>query len=124
MKPACLEGGSTYDGRRLAVCHQTGAHNKVLIPINPLEGIYAFPTHSPKVHECNWIFYHHGRTFEPHPKNPNKSIITFKNNLTLTLVVSHHTMKKQMHHAAYCVIRFSHHYPNNTLGDMKHDMLV
>jgi competence protein ComK len=56
IKASCLEGGSTYDGRRLAVTHQTGAQNKVPIPIHPLEQIYAFPTHSPSLHDATVDF--------------------------------------------------------------------
>lgn len=53
VKASCLEGGSTYDGRRTAIRYRTGSKQKVPIPINPRENIFAFPTHSPKAFECN-----------------------------------------------------------------------
>jgi competence protein ComK len=48
IQQGCLEGGASYVGRRDAVKYLTGAKNKVPIPVNPHENIYAFPTHSPK----------------------------------------------------------------------------
>jgi len=108
IKDACLEGGSTYDGRREAVTHLTGAQNKVPIPINPREHIYAFPTHSPQLFECNWLFYHHIRRIQPKPKTPGVSIITFKDRKEpLTLDVSYNTLQKQIQRTAYCIVRFS-----------------
>ncbi|OIJ21712.1 competence protein [Anaerobacillus alkalidiazotrophicus] len=110
IKSACLEGGSTYEGRRAAVIHQTGAKHKVPIPINPLEQIYAFPSHSPSQFECSWIFHHHIRSLTPQvtPKKMNETVITFKNNQQLKLPVSYYTMEKQLQRTSYCMIRFSH----------------
>ncbi len=109
IKHACLEGGSSYEGRREAVAYLIGAKNKVPIPINPLEQIYAFPTHSPKQFECSWIFQHHIRSLKPHsfPNQTKGSIITFKNNFQLTLPISYYTIEKQMQRTSYCMIRFS-----------------
>ena len=56
IKKGSLEGGAEYDGRRAAVTYKTGIQSKVPIPINPFEQIYAFPTHSPKLFECTWLF--------------------------------------------------------------------
>jgi competence protein ComK len=108
IKDACLEGGSTYEGRREAVIHLTGAQNKVPIPVNPREHIYAFPTHSPQLFECQWLFYHHIRFIQPKPNTPRESIITFKNNPNpLQIEVSYNTLYKQMQRAAYCIVRYS-----------------
>jgi competence protein ComK len=108
IKVACLDGGSTYDGRRVAVIHQTGAQHKVPIPINPLEKIYAFPTHSPSLYECSWIFYHHVRSIMPHPTDPKESQVLFKNGQTpLNLDISHSSLEKQLHRTSFCVVKFS-----------------
>jgi competence protein ComK len=108
IKEACLEGGSTYDGRREAVTHLTGAQNKVPIPVNPREYLFAFPTHSPQLFECNWLFYHHIHKIQPKPKTPGTSIVTFKTRQDpLTLDVSHHSLQKQIQRTAYCIVRFS-----------------
>lgn len=88
IKAACLDGGASYEGRRAAVTHLTGAMQKVPIPINQLTNIFAFPTHSPTVFHCSWIFYHHVRTIKP-PENPadttKQAIIHFKNDLQLPM---------------------------------------
>lgn len=104
IKEGCLEGGADYAGRRAAVMHQTGISQKVPIPINPLEEIYAFPTHSAKHFDCCWIFYKHVKRITP---DGNQTIITFRNNEQLKVNVSHYIIEKQMHRTAYCFIRFS-----------------
>lgn len=108
IREGCMEGGSEYDGRRAAVIHKTGVHSKVPIPINPREQIYAFPTHSPKLHECVWIFYHHIKSFKPNPKQANQSIITFLTGKDLILDISFTILERQIHRTSYCIVRFSH----------------
>ncbi|TWI59897.1 competence protein ComK [Halalkalibacter nanhaiisediminis] len=110
IEQACLEGGATYDGRRVAVTYQTGAQSKVPIPIHPLEQIFAFPTHSPKLQECSWIFYHHIKAIKPNPKAPNQTIITFRNYKEITVDVSYNALERQIHRTAYCIVRFTNRY--------------
>lgn len=109
VREACLEGGSTYDGRRRAVSHRTGSHQKVPIPINPKDKIFAFPTHSPKSHECNWIFYHHVKYISK-LKSPDQqdvqSVITFTNGQHISLHESQYILEKQMQRTAMCIIGF------------------
>jgi competence protein ComK len=112
VKEACMEGGSTYDGRRIAVSYMTGSQQKVPIPINPKDNIFAFPTHSPRAFECNWVFYHHVRSITT-CKSPEQqgvqSKITFKNGQHITLNESQHILEKQMQRTATCILRFSRH---------------
>ncbi|MEC1747878.1 competence protein ComK [Schinkia azotoformans] len=109
VKDACLEGGSTYDGRRRAVSYRTGSQQKVPIPINPKDKIFAFPTHSPKSFECNWIFYHHVKYISTY-KSPDQlsvqSVITFKNGQRISLQESQYILEKQMQRTAMCIIGF------------------
>ncbi|WP_062051691.1 competence protein ComK [Bacillus sp. JCM 19034] len=107
IKEACLEGGADYEGRRVAVIHKTGIQHKIPIPIQPLQQIYAFPTHSPKLYECCWIFYHHIKSIQHHPTKASESIITFHNYRKLTLPISYAALEKQMHRTSYCIVRFS-----------------
>lgn len=111
IKQACLEGGSSYEGRRAAVVYQTGVKHKVPIPINPLERIYAFPTHSPKEFECAWIFPNHVRQVTPYllPNQPNQTKVVFQNLTHIILPVSYYTIEKQIQRSSYTMIRFSHH---------------
>ncbi|WP_081727776.1 competence protein ComK [Halalkalibacter wakoensis] len=107
VKEGCLEGGAEYDGRKTAVVFKTGIQNRIPIPINPIEHIYAFPTHSPKLHECSWIFYHHIKTIKRH-HNPHQSLITFKHGKELLLDISYHTLERQVQRTSYCIVQFSH----------------
>ncbi len=107
IERACIEGGAGYEGRRNSVVYKTKARNKVPIPINPKEDIYAFPTCSPSAHECSWIFYPHVKDIAPNGNNAAKTIITFKNHKQLVLDVSYNIIKRQMHLTSYCVVLFS-----------------
>ncbi|WEG13411.1 competence protein ComK [Pullulanibacillus sp. KACC 23026] len=108
IEPACMEGGATYDGRRLAVIHQTGAKHKVPIPIAPNKGIFAFPTLSPSQYDCHWIFYQHVRQIKPHPSKTTQSLVYFKNGQDpLELSISYPILEKQMHRTSFCIVRFS-----------------
>ncbi|MDV2684396.1 competence protein ComK [Alkalihalophilus lindianensis] len=108
MERACIEGGSTYDGRREAVSTLINVHSKVPIPIDPTDHLYTFPTHSPTKMVCIWIFYHHITTFKPLPKSPHKTLITFTNSEQLTIDVSYTTFEKQMQRTSYCIVRLTH----------------
>ncbi len=115
IRAACLEGGSTYEGRREAVIALTGSQNKVPIPIEPLQHIYAFPTHSPKQFDCCWLFYHHVKSMKPHPKSSSKTLVTFKNSRELTVPVSYYSLEKQMLRTSQCILRFSYRHLPPTL---------
>lgn len=108
IKAACLEGGATYEGRRKAVTHLTGAVQKVPIPINPRRDIFAFPTHSPTAFECNWIFYHHIKSIVPslQTSSTTKSIILFKNHQELPMTESHYLLQKQYTRTAMCILQY------------------
>lgn len=109
IKAACLDGGATYEGRRKAVTHLTGAVQKVPIPINPRRNIFAFPTHSPTAFECNWIFYHHIKSIIPslQTSNTTQSIIQFKNQQELPMNESHYLLEKQYTRTAMCVLQYA-----------------
>ncbi|THE09924.1 competence protein [Bacillus timonensis] len=109
IKAACLEGGASYEGRRKAVTHLTGAMQKVPIPINPRRKIFAFPTHSPTTFECNWIFFHHIKSIDL-PKVPSstiQSLIHFKNNQSLSMNESYYVLQKQYQRTAMCILNYS-----------------
>lgn len=109
IKAACLEGGASYEGRRKAVTHLTGAMQKVPIPINPRRNIFAFPTHSPTTFECNWIFYHQIKTITiPNVPSPTiQSIIHFKNNQSLPMNESCYVLQKQYQRTAMCILQYT-----------------
>nr|WP_309098455.1 competence protein ComK [Fredinandcohnia onubensis] len=108
IRAACLEGGSTYDGRRKAVTHLTRAIQKVPIPINPRRNIFAFPTHSPTAFECNWIFYHHIKAIVPSQQSSTiQSIIQFKNQQELHMNESHYLLEKQYTRTGMCILQYA-----------------
>ncbi|WP_374724525.1 competence protein ComK [Calidifontibacillus erzurumensis] len=110
IKEACIEGGSTYDGRRIAVMHAIGARQKVPIPIDQIDQIFAFPTQSPKSFECSWIFYHHVKYISTRKSTEHQvaqSIITFKNGQEIILDESRFILEKQMQRTALCILKFS-----------------
>ncbi|WP_216830595.1 competence protein ComK [Alkalihalobacterium elongatum] len=109
IKEACLEGGADYDGRRAAVTYKTGAKSKIPIPISPHDQIFAFPTHSPTLHECHWLFYHHIKAIKRHPDIPTHTLVTFQDEKELLLHVSYHTLEKQLQRTSYCIVRYSNH---------------
>ncbi|WP_100374091.1 competence protein ComK [Bacillus sp. FJAT-45037] len=108
IKRACIEGGATYDGRRQAVSELTRAQNKIPIPINTTSQIYAFPTHSPTHLECVWLFYHHIKSFHPHPFEPAKTIVQLYNNNPLTIDISYPSFERQMQRTSYCMVKLSY----------------
>ncbi|MDX8363776.1 competence protein ComK [Cytobacillus sp. IB215665] len=110
VKAACLDGGATYEGRRAAVTHLTGSRQKVPIPINPQQHIFAFPTQSPQRFENSWIFHHHIKQIQPYTSSTNtdiQSIITFTYDQQLQMKESHYILEKQMHRTAMCIFQFT-----------------
>ncbi len=110
INAACLENGSTYDGRRTSVMHQTGFKRKIPIPFKPSKGIYTFPSHSLTDLQCSWIFYKHIRKMIQYqsPERPTiKSIIIINNGKQLPMNVSHFTLEKQMQRTLTCIYMFS-----------------
>ncbi|MRG87643.1 competence protein ComK [Salinibacillus xinjiangensis] len=108
IKKACLEAGSSFNGRREAVIYQTSFFNKVPIPILPSRDIYAFPTHSPSDFQCQWIFYNHVQSIKTNrsPSKPSvKSIIIFKNEHQLSMRESYYLLEKQMQRTAICILQ-------------------
>ncbi|WP_102348348.1 competence protein ComK [Bacillus sp. Marseille-P3661] len=109
VKAACLDGGASFDGRRVAVTHLTGTKQKVPIPIKPNENIYAFPTVSPTAFDCNWIFFNHIkyiRTLTSQDKT-TQSMIVFQDGQHITLHESDYVLRKQMHRTAMCIHCFN-----------------
>jgi competence protein ComK len=67
--------------------------NKTPILIEPSE-IGAFPTMSYQHQECVWLFNHH---FEVEELDKGKSLVTFRNGMSIIVFVSKHVLLKQQH---------------------------
>jgi competence protein ComK len=105
VKQACLHGGSTFEGRRRAIAKMTGVSHRVPIPISPQLNIYAFPTHSPKVWNCIWLFYYHIRSIKE--ATNNSSTIVFRDGKELQVENTMLSLKRQLHRTAHCIVRLS-----------------
>lgn len=104
---ACLQDGSTYEGRKMAVSYKTRIKRKVPIPIDPQKKIFAFPTHAPEHLQCSWIFPRHVNSIQRNTKSKKETTIILKDKVSFTLPVSFHTLEKQLHRASYCILCFS-----------------
>ncbi|WP_270181325.1 competence protein ComK [Alkalihalobacillus sp. CinArs1] len=107
IRDACLEGGSTYEGRRKAMVYHLKYEHQTPIVISTSNGICAFPTESPDNLECSWIFYHHVRNMTSLTKN--SSMVHFHSGLKLEVPVSLSRLQKQMERMGRCIS----HYSNN-----------
>ncbi|MCM3742114.1 competence protein ComK [Oceanobacillus luteolus] len=105
IKEACLTYGSSYEGRRESVMHQTGVKRKVPIPISIYWNLYAFPTHSPTDYNCAWLFHRH--IYSIHPSSDSKTTILFNNNECITVDVSPFTIQNQIKRTELCQLTFS-----------------
>jgi competence protein ComK len=104
IEHACLEGGSSLEGRKRALQYKKSFYQCPPIPINPLEDIYAFPTCSPDSYDCIWLFYEHIHYY--HPKQAN-TLITFYNQQQLEVQTSKAIMDKQMARTESCIVLFT-----------------
>ncbi|WP_183163857.1 competence protein ComK [Alteribacter keqinensis] len=112
---ACLSGGSSFNGRRDAVLFHTGFQKRVPVPLSVSHRICAFPTQSPHIHECAWIFSQHLKKVSeieekdspPKQKKKPHSRVHFSTGKHLDLNVSKHVLDKQMTRASHCMSLFA-----------------
>jgi competence protein ComK len=104
IERACLEGGSTLEGRRKSLQYKKSFYQCPPIPVNPLEDIYAFPTCSPESYDCIWLFYEHIHYYQP--KQPHL-LVTFHNQMQVEVPISIAVMKKQMARTESCIVLYS-----------------
>lgn len=108
LEQACLDGGSSLEGRRKSVMHRIGAKHKVPIPICPIAGIYMFPTGAAKSIHCSWFSYQHILYIDPVVKdNVPKTKVRFSNDEITIVPVSYHIMETQLRRTAQCITQFS-----------------
>lgn len=104
IEQACLEGGSSYEGRRKSIQYKKSFYHYPPIPINPLEHIYAFPTCSPESFECIWLFYEHIHHYKP---QNGQVVVTFYNGKQVEIPISKAIMDKQMARTESCIVLFT-----------------
>ncbi|CQR47019.1 Competence transcription factor [Paraliobacillus sp. PM-2] len=95
---ACQYFGSTLQGRQESARKILNAKHKVPISINPLCGMYFFPTVSPQHPFCSWISHSYVNCVHEAPENRTEFI--FKNGSSITLDVSYGSMVNQLQRTA------------------------
>jgi competence protein ComK len=115
IKEACMENGSSYDGRIKAVRHVLPYHRKTPLMISREQNIYAFPTMSPEHYECIWLFHLHIQEFTA---MNHKTLIHFKNGCSLKVDSSLEVLTKQRERSATLMTCFEEYPPShfNTLN--------
>ena len=94
IEDACLQGGSTYEGRRQATVHHLNYVQSTPVVLNPYWNIFALPSESPENLECVWVMFQHIRWARSVTKT--SSGIHFLNGLFLDVPVSVDRMQKQI----------------------------
>lgn len=107
IQQACIKAGSTLEERQIAVSYLTGFIGRVPTPIIPRQNIYAFPTHMPYHYDCCWIFPQHIHKIIQNRKNAKKSIIFFKNNLSMIVDIPAYILLLQFRRTPQCIHRYS-----------------
>ncbi|PYZ95847.1 hypothetical protein CR205_15805 [Alteribacter lacisalsi] len=114
IEAACLNGGSSFNGRREAVFFHTGFQKRVPVPLSISKRICAFPTESPSLHGCAWLFSQHLRKISEieqqkseKPRRKPMSRVHFSTGQEIELTVSKHVLVKQMTRASHCMNLFA-----------------
>ncbi|WP_051556445.1 competence protein ComK [Alkalihalobacterium bogoriense] len=109
IENACLEGGSSYTGRREAVLYSTTYRNKIPIPIFPEKSIIAFPTLSSSHFDCEWVFLLHVKGYKivENVIEEPRTQVDFHDGQYEDVTISAYSFKEQMERASYCNFLFS-----------------
>ncbi|WP_163971991.1 competence protein ComK [Oceanobacillus halotolerans] len=95
---ACKFFGSSLRGRQDGTKEICGITHKAPISIDPISGMYFFPTSSPSSNKCSWISHSHVTHVKP--RNQKGTEIVFKNGKTALLEMSHGSAMNQLHRTA------------------------
>jgi len=95
---ACKYFGSSLKGRLEGTRDISNITHKAPIAIDPMSGIYFFPTASPSNENCSWLSHSHIK--EIVRKEYNRSEIIFHNGERVVLEVSYGSMINQLNRTA------------------------
>lgn len=104
LKMACLEGGSSFEGRRKYTEYHLGITQKVPIAVSPLENIYVFPTVSAKQPNCVWLFASHIQSTDTSGKLGK---VIFRNGFILELDITPLILQRQIQKVALLYQHFT-----------------
>ncbi|NCJ13599.1 competence protein ComK [Staphylococcus pseudintermedius] len=99
IERSCRHYGESYSGRKAQAKRIANISNKTPILLTPIYQTYFFPTHSDRVPENSWLNMHYVVKFKP--LKGARCKVTFANDLTVTLPISHHSVKHQFLNCVY-----------------------
>ncbi|MDZ5784094.1 competence protein ComK [Marinococcus luteus] len=106
IKRGCLRGGSSFEGRSEAVKHYLHIRKKLPVPVNPSEGIYAFPISSLRDPENIWIFYNHVQPGQ-FVTSDDGTLIQFTDGTSLPTKASTFMIQQQLFRTGHCQSMFT-----------------
>ncbi len=98
MEESCKYFGSTYEGRRKSAKEILGAEYKIPILVEDGHNLIVFPTNSPGVSNCAWIFLRHVKNIEKIDLDTTK--IIFDNGQEISVPTSYRSIENQISRAA------------------------
>lgn len=99
IERSCRHYGESYSGRKAQAKRIANISNKTPILLTPIYQTYFFPTHSDRVPENSWLNMHY--VVKLKPLKGARCKVTFANDLTVTLSISHHSVKHQFLNCVY-----------------------
>lgn len=99
IERSCRHYGESYSGRKAQAKRIANISNKTPILLTPIYQTYFFPTHSDRVPENSWLNMHY--VVKLKPLKGARCKVTFANDLTVTLPISHHSVKHQFLNCVY-----------------------
>ncbi|MDK3756470.1 competence protein ComK [Staphylococcus pseudintermedius] len=99
IERSCRHYGESYSGRKAQAKRIANISNKTPILLTPIYQTYLFPTHSDRVPENSWLNMHY--VVKLKPLKGARCKVTFANDLTVTLPISHHSVKHQFLNCVY-----------------------
>lgn len=95
---ACKFFGASLRGRQIGTKEVSNMTHKLPISIDPVSGMYFFPTLSPTNPNCAWIAHSHVQDIIEQENQRTK--IIFKNGLSILVDVSYGSLKNQINRTA------------------------
>ncbi|EHP0481824.1 competence protein ComK [Staphylococcus pseudintermedius] len=99
IERSCRHYGESYSGRKAQAKRIANISNKTPILLTPIYQTYFFPTHSDRVPENSWLNMHY--VVKLKPLKGTRCKVTFANDLTVILPISHHSVKHQFLNCVY-----------------------
>lgn len=95
---ACLYFGSCFNGRLNGTKEICGFNYKAPVSVNPIAGMYFFPTNSPNDKQCSWLSHSHIKNIVL--ADEQKSKVIFKNGSSITFNISLRSLTNQLYRTA------------------------